>query len=79
MTKKHGDWIAIAKDGEHLLIVPDLNSGEAALYNTLTKKTTEAQPLQVWFKWGIFQDIEPAPIADLQAAALSADDADAES
>ena len=70
------DLRAVAREGERFLLAQaaDLDAGNhngpAVVHDTLTGKTTEPMPLQVWFKWANW---EPATDEEYRAAVDNAD------
>lgn len=48
----------VAKQGELLLV---RRNGEGAVYNTLTDELSEWLDLQIWFKFGVYEEIDPYP------------------
>lgn len=54
------EWKPIGRNGELMLCVRHRDRAhpmqDAAVYNELTGEMSEAQPMQVWFKWGRFEE-----------------------
>ncbi len=67
---KHADWLVLARDGEMLLAAERLPKGDdvnplAILYNELQGTSSEEKDLQVFFKWGNFEGVEPTPLGEM--------------
>ena len=75
MTTTHRNWRVVSRSGElHLLTPGGANRGRAILYNTLTKQTSPEQDLQVFFKFGVYEEVRDGPtLAELQAGEPSFD------
>jgi len=60
MTQEPVDWKEVGRDGELILKVanPKDPDSMAVLYNEFTREYSEPQPLQVFFKWGNFVEIQ---------------------
>lgn len=57
MSKQEG-MKPVGGDGE-LVLYADEALEEGRLYNKITRKWSEPQPLQIFFKWGNFGEITP--------------------
>lgn len=54
----YSTWLVTGKDGELLLLAsPDKTEG--AIYSTLDRTTSTPKPLQVHYKWGVFEPVDP--------------------
>jgi len=67
---KHADWLVLARDGELLLAAERLPAGDdvnppAILYNSILGTSSEPKDLQVFFKWGNFEGVDPIPLGEM--------------
>ena len=67
---KHADWLVLAQDGELLLAAERLPAGDdvnpqAILYNSSLGTSSEPKDLQVFFKWGNFEGVDPMPLGEM--------------
>ena len=56
-NEKMAGWDPVGRDGE-LVLHADADREMGALYNEVTGQWSDPQPLQVFFKWGTFVEVE---------------------